>query len=318
MNTKLKPILAALGMGLALAFTTGPVSAGVTWFPYPNITAFQDDDLDFLYGDDGDNILEVGESLIAIFEITETFGVFGGGPAAIAPDELTGIAAITLSAIVNLNGGVGGALNDFVFAPYAGGLNAILALGGAGPLPDGADADAISDGDPTSGSQAIAAMWLDSTPNLAVVGTISCTTLAQCIAQASDGNLFQVDGFAGDTDEFWVALDAQGDTSVVLAGNASSKFGTVNYALSTLFNSDGAVIPQTCTFAGCVGDQLIDMIGSGDILGGQGLPASLITDGLRARSDFDFQKTIPEPATLALLGLGLLGMGASLRKKKVS
>jgi hypothetical protein len=69
-----------------------------------------------------------------------------------------------------------------------------------------------------------------------------------------------------------------------------------------------------CTGDG-TGDNKIDVIGSGDVLGGQFLGAGVIADGAFAHSDFDFQKAVPEPATIALLGLGLLGMGVSLRKK---
>jgi hypothetical protein len=309
---KLKSLVAAA----ALAFVSVPAVAGVTWYPFPNITGFQDDNLDFLYQDDGDGILEIGESLIAIFEVSETFGVFGGGPTPIAPNELTGVAAISVLGFADLDDSDGdgdpttGPQNDIIFGPYAGGLNAILALG------TDPDVTVIGGG---AGGGAIVAMYDDTTPNLQLTGTISCTSLGGCVDQATDGELFQVDGFFGDPDEFWVAFNAQTNTNVVVGAPASSKFGVVNFALSTAYNRDGAVIPQSCGGNPlCDGDGQIDVIGSGDILGGQGLPASLISDGLVARSDFDYQKTIPEPATLALFGMGLLGIGASLRKRRTT
>jgi hypothetical protein len=316
----LKKLISALSLsgGLALA---GAAQAGVTWFPYPNITSFEDNDIDFVLtpdpngsinlgsagkfnlktGNPGDQ-LQVGDVLVSIFEVGNTLGVFGGGPVPIAPDELTGVAVIQLTQLMDLDGS--GGSNDMVFTPFTAVLNALTVGAVGNPFPDGS----------------IAAMWLDSSPDLNLP---NCNNLSDCVAKASDGVLFQVDGFKGDFDsttggtdlnEYWVALNAQDDLFAVKNAAASSKFGAVNFNLSTFFNKDGPVIPQA-TFCiigspcgGLGNPYFIDVIGSGDVLGGQGL-----SNGAVARSDFDYQKTIPEPTSLALLGLGLLGLGRRLK-----
>lgn len=297
MNTKLKPIIAALGLGLAIA--SAPAAAVTLYGP---ITQFEDDNVDWVIKGAGNTLattLQVGDTLVSILEIIQTVEVLGTGSAFVAPQELTGVGAITLAGFADLDG-VGGA-NDMIFTPFAGGLNTYL----GGKLVTGGGA----------GGGAMVAFFLDNTQNLITTGSTNCTSLADCITRATDGTLFEVDGFEGDTDEFWIALNAATDLAAVLAGPSTQGYGTFNFGLSILDDGGNSFLKDALTCTGatalfCGGDDKIDLIGQGTVLGGQGL-----TNGAIAHSDFDFQKAVPEPATLALLGLGLLGIGASLRKK---
>jgi hypothetical protein len=301
---KLKKLVAALGMALSLV---GGAAQAQTMI-------FQDDDIDFLLNADltpkTTGSFAPGDILVSVFEIPSfSIGGVNGIPAGM---ELTGVAA------VQLEGGTGTLVDPFRFAPVTQGFNAISPV------------DVVEGG---AGEGATVAMFLNSTADFdleldpAVNLATNCTSFAQCLDEATAGTLFQVDGFAGDADEFWtstLAILGGSDVDVVAGLSNAVLVATFQAAQTTFFNAPGTIgFMDIATGAACPGGSLAAdgcVAGptiSGPLTGGAGLNPALIDDGAFARSDFDARKlmAVPEPGVLALVGLGFIGMAMTRRRR---
>jgi hypothetical protein len=329
---KLKRLAAVIGLGLLGASATA--QAYQAW-------DFQDDSIEFILRENPaggfttvtGGPAQKGDIFVAIFEFT-TASATPPGVSLIPPGkELTGVSVIQLDTDNPLT------TPFWSFKPYTGGMNSILSLiGSSAPSVVGGNA----------GGGAVAAMWLNDAnpanhaPSFAgdrnlrldaadpVYGnTTNCTSLVDCLQQASLGTLFQVDGLWGvdqadrnDPDNFWkgtILLAGGGNYSTVKSGAKNTQFVSVAAGLSNLYNVVTPVLlqdiisgePTGCGPLGAL-DNCVQATLTGQILGGAGL-----VNGAVGRNDIDGRKlvAVPEPATLGLLGLGLLGLGLLRRRQ---
>jgi hypothetical protein len=332
-----KKAISGVGLAVGLALGAGAAQSA-------NLISFQDDDVDFIVratttgGVTTFTPVQTGNiSLGDIIVTVQTFNTLtvGGVNGIPAGQQLTGVGAVQVNAIAG---------NVLTFGAYTGGLNSILALG------TGNNPDANVGAPGNAGGGAAVALFLNGTSgtignpanddinlNLdssSAPATNCGATLSGCIYQGSVGTLYQLDGFRGDPDESWIVNVPSGlSIPNILNNSAANTLSTTNVGLSNFSHLGGTIefinvlTGQPCGNPGYIADGCVQVKLTSSLQGGQGLPGSSsnnpgVPGEAFAHSDIDGQKwlaTAPEPGTLALLGLGLAGLGfGTSRRKKVA
>jgi len=284
-----------MGAGLAVSFSAGATSIGSQFFPN-ELNQLSDNSGEKQSVDiNANGFLDIGDTLRGTMDWQTLEDLTGGGVrrnlGVSGVNELTAIfeTEVIKKDFVNVGAdglfGSGDDIYSYTFGAHTG-------FGSSFGVSD----------------NAVVLFFEDTSPDYSRTGTV-----ANAEATATNGNLMMGWGIGLDLDEL---LQATAPQSVATFKNVNpgASPGSFNFQVSILFENfaevdfkqvNADVIPIG-------GDGFIDVVASGNVLGTKG-----IATGYQAFNNVDAvlrAVPVPEPASLAPMGIGLLGMGATSRR----